>query len=102
MRDSGFWVARSNWDQSPWVACAGTLGLVIAVLPWHLADGSPRWSTGLSLIAQVLLAIVLALLNWLAGGSWIVALVRLAGEIQYPAEPADKQSNSHEQPSSVD
>jgi hypothetical protein len=69
---------RSAWDQSIWVAYLAALLLFAAVLPWGLDHGHLRWSSGAALGAFIALAVALTVLNWLAGGTWVVALIELA------------------------
>jgi hypothetical protein len=76
VQDGAFY--RMRWDDpSTWVAHLGAVGALIAMLPWRygstleIAPSTNRW-------ADVLLALGLLIVNWLAGSVWAVALWELA------------------------
>jgi len=64
-------------DPSSWMAYAAQLTVFVAVLPWSLDAGGMTWPSGWSLWLQVVGAMVLAELNWLAGSRWLVAVASL-------------------------
>jgi hypothetical protein len=67
-------------DPSGWLSYGSVLVVFVAALPWHLQNGSLKWSAGWFLLIQILAAIVLPLANWLVGGFWVIALSELTFE----------------------
>ncbi|MEY9894389.1 hypothetical protein ABIA31_008075 [Catenulispora sp. MAP5-51] len=69
---------RSLWDLSSWTAYFSTVLLVAAVAPWHLDHGHLRWAKTSTTVCLLLVALALAAVNWVAGSTWMVALIELA------------------------
>ena len=50
----------------------------LAILPWSYSDGNVAWTAGLAgIVGLISLGTWLVYFNWLAGGSWMIALSQL-------------------------
>ena len=68
---------RSAWDQSIWIAYLTAFLLIAALLPWDINHGHLHWSSAAVIGIFTAVAVVLAAVNWVAGGTWVVALIEL-------------------------
>lgn len=76
-RPSGRYYPMRWSDPSTWVAYAAAALLVAALLPWKLTTNGVRWEKGFVLWSLVILAVLIPVLNWWAGGIWMIDLSRL-------------------------
>jgi hypothetical protein len=71
-------VEMSHRDPTTWLAYGLVVLVVIAILPWQLKDGALRWDGGLARALTLAgVALVVVVVNWLAGTLWVVMLSQL-------------------------
>jgi hypothetical protein len=71
-----------DWsDPSTVFAHFAVLTFLASMLPWYVtAQGDLKWSGGLALWLPVAAGVILAFINWIYGGYWIIALSQLTIE----------------------
>ena len=70
-------VARMSWyDPTTWLSYGFALLTIVAILPWRYDNGA-HWASPRVVVSYATIALMLVIVNWYAGGLWIIALSRL-------------------------
>jgi hypothetical protein len=82
-RPGGIYHPMRLSDPSAWIAYAAVALLVAALLPWRLTTSGVHWEKGFAFWALIILTVLIAVLNWWAGGIWMIQISRLSDLAAY-------------------